>query len=200
MRAWNGSGNEASSNETETHTAANAASTSDAHADATMNAMPENAGTTPAEEASQSESAPSAVEEPVQKGTDTSSQSDAPQSDDAHEFASSQEHKPDEPSQQRKRVPISALYPKQKAPAQFTPKNTGAQRPAIKPDAVQSQPEQHGDDDTPPNNSHRSTGTPRSSIRRTDQTGHQCQAGTRSCSARIRTSTTEYVGFSRRDR
>ncbi len=149
MRAWNGSGNEASSNETETHTAANAASTSDAHADATMNAMPENAGTTPAEEASQSESAPSAVEEPVQKGTDTSSQSDAPQSDDAHEFASSQEHKPDEPSQQRKRVPISALYPKQKAPAQFTPKNTGAQRPAIKPDAVQSQPEQHGDDDTP---------------------------------------------------
>ena len=46
-------------------------------------------------------------------------------------------------------MPISALYPKQKAPAQFTPKNTGAQRPAIKPDAVQSQPEQHGDDDTP---------------------------------------------------
>jgi len=149
MRAWNGPGNEASSNETETRTAANTAPTSDAHADATMNAMPENAGTTPAEEASQSESAPAAGEYPAQKRTEASSQSDAPHSDDAHEPASSQEHKPDEPSQQRKRVPISALYPKQKAPAQFTPKNTGAQRPAIKPDAVQSQPEQHGDDDTP---------------------------------------------------
>lgn len=149
MRAWNGSGNEASSNETEAHTAANTAPTSDAHADATMDAMPENAGTTPAEEAPQSESAPAAGEEPAQKGTEASSHFGSPHSDDAHEPASSQEHKPDEPSQQRKRVPISALYPKQKAPAQFTPKNTGAQRPAIKPDAVQSQPEQHGDDDTP---------------------------------------------------
>ena len=157
MRAWNGSGNEEPSNEqetlttneTEARTATDTARAADAYAHATMDAMPEDAGTTPAEEASQSESAPSAVEEPVQKGTDPSSQSDSPHSDDAPEPAPSQEHRPDEPSQLRKRVPISALYPKQKAPAQFTPKNTGAQRPAIKPDAVQSQPEQHGDDDTP---------------------------------------------------
>ncbi len=155
MRAWNGSGNEEPSNEqetpttneTEARTATDTARAADAYAHATMDAMPEDAGTTPAEEASQSESAPSAVEEPVQRGTDTSSQSDSPHSDDAPEPAPSQEHRPDEPSQLRKRVPISALYPKQKAPAQFTPKNTGAQRPAIKPDAVQSQPEQHGDDE-----------------------------------------------------
>lgn len=157
MRAWNGSGNEAPSNEqetpttneTEARTATDAARAADAYADTTMDAMPEDAGTTPAEEASQSESAPSAGEEPVQKGNEASSQSESPHSDDAHEPASSQERRPDEPSQARKRVPISALYPKQKAPAQFTPKNTGAQRPAIKPDAMQSQPEQHGDDDTP---------------------------------------------------
>lgn len=157
MRAWNGSGNEAPSNEqetpttneTEARTATDTARAADAYADATMDAMPEDASTTPAEEASQSESAPSAGEEPMQKGKEASSQSESPHSDDAHEPASSQERRPDEPSQPRKRVPISALYPKQKAPAQFTPKNTGAQRPAIKPNAMQSQPEQHGDDDTP---------------------------------------------------
>lgn len=157
MRAWNGSGNEAPSNEqetpttneTEARTATDTARAADAYADATMDAMPEDASTTPTEEASQSESAPSAGEEPMQKGKEASSQSESPHSDDAHEPASSQERRPDEPSQPRKRVPISALYPKQKAPAQFTPKNTGAQRPAIKPNAMQSQPEQHGDDDTP---------------------------------------------------
>lgn len=157
MRAWNGSGNEAPSNEqetpttneTEARTTTDTARAADAYADATMDAMPEDAGTTPAEEVSQSESASSAVDEPVQKGKEASSQSGSPHSDDAHEPASSQERSPDEPSQARKRVPISALYPKQKAPAQFTPKNTGAQRPAIKPNAMQSQPEQHGDDDTP---------------------------------------------------
>ena len=107
MRAWNGSGNEEPSNEqetlttneTEARTATDTARAADAYAHATMDAMPEDAGTTPAEEASQSESAPSAVEEPVQKGTDTSSQSDSPHSDDAPEPAPSQEHRPDEPSQ-----------------------------------------------------------------------------------------------------